>query len=254
MTFSNINTSTPNSGLGDKLRDAFNIVNYNFSQIEDQVSLTQLNTILGSYSTITYVNGKDTILQNQINGLSASYTILSGSVSSLQTQVTNLGLLVGGKASLTQLNNSVADINNTIASLQLVVDTKITDAPRDGKNYVRKDENWVELPASGSNYKSFVALLYQESTADPTAIELQNDFTATITYRYNDVGIYKISSNIGIFTKDKTICFYSAFATKDTPSYVIPFHFEWWSTTEIYIYTDGQDNKLRGASIEIRVY
>ena len=30
MTFSNINVSNPNDGLGDKLRDAFVIVNDNF--------------------------------------------------------------------------------------------------------------------------------------------------------------------------------------------------------------------------------
>ena len=255
MTFSNINTSTPNSGLGDKLRDAFNIVNYNFSQITDQVSLTQLNTILGSYSTITYVNGKDTILQNQINGLSASYYTLSGSFSTLQTQVTSLGLLVDSKASLTQLNNSVADINNTIAALQLLVDTKITDAPADGKTYGRKDENWSEIVTGGAlPYKSYVALISQIGVDDPTAIELQNDFLATITYRYQDIGIYKITADAGVFTKDKTICFYTAFTTKDTHSYVIPVHLEWWNTSEIYIYTDGQDDRLRRASLEIRVY
>ena len=145
MTFSNINTSTPNSGLGDKLRDAFNKVNYNFSQIEDQVSLTELNTILGSYSTITYVNGKDTILQNQINGLSASYTILSGSVSSLQTQVTSLSLLVDGKASLTQLNNAIVALNNTIAELNITISNKIDEAPQDDNSYVRRNGEWIIL-------------------------------------------------------------------------------------------------------------
>ena len=254
MTFSNINVSNPNDGLGDKLRDAFIIVNDNFDLVGDMVTPSQLAATLSNYATITYTNSKDTILQNQINGLSASYTILSGSVSSLQTQVTNLGLLVDGKASLTQLNNSVADINNTIAALQIVVDSKITDAPVDGKTYGRKDENWIEIPTGGVNYKSYTALLYQESTSDPTAIELQNDFLATITYKYQDIGKYKISSDLEIFTKDNTICFYTAFATKNTPEYVIPFHFEWWNTQEIYIYTEGQDDKLRGASIEIRVY
>ena len=33
MTFSNINVSTPNDGLGDKLRNAFIIVNDNFASI-----------------------------------------------------------------------------------------------------------------------------------------------------------------------------------------------------------------------------
>lgn len=255
MTFSNINTSTPNSGLGDKLRDAFNIVNYNFSQIEDQVSLTQLNTILGSYSTITYTNSKDTILQNQINGLSASYSILSGSVSSLQTDVTSLGLLVDGKASITQLNNSIADINNTIAALQIVVDSKIEDAPRDGKLYGRRDSNWDEVTGGGAlPYKCYVALLRQEGTDDPTAIELYTDLGVNISYRYEDVGVYKLETDASYFSKNKTICFYTAYDRKEDVGYVIQVHFQWWNESLIYIYTEGLDDRLRNASIEIRVY
>ena len=256
MTFSNINTSTPNSGLGDKLRDAFNIVNYNFSQIEDQVSLTELNTILGSYSTITYVDGKDTILQNQINGLSASYTILSGSVSSLQTQVTSLGLLVDGKASLTQLNDSISNINNTIAALQIVVDNKIDDAPIDGLIYGRQDENWVEVTGGGGAlpYKSYVALLSQIGTDDPTATILYTDLGVNISYRYETVGIYKIEADAPYFSINKTICFYTAYDRKEDASYVIPVHFQWWNEALIKIYTEGQDDKLRNTSIEIRVY
>ena len=38
MTFSNVNVSNPNDGLGDKLRDAFIIVNDNFSLIGDIVT------------------------------------------------------------------------------------------------------------------------------------------------------------------------------------------------------------------------
>jgi hypothetical protein len=254
MTFSNINTSTPNSGLGDKLRDAFNIVNYNFSQIEDQVSLTQLNTILGSYSTITYTNSKDTILQNQINGLSASYYTLSGTVSSLQTQVTSLGLLVGGKASITQLNDSVSNINSTIAALQIVVDSKITDAPRDGKTYGRKDENWSEIATGAVPYKCYTALLSQVGTDSPTAIELYTDLGVNISYRYESVGVYKLETDAPYFDKNKTIIFYTAYDRKEDAGYVIPVHFTLWNDSLIKIYTDGQDDKLRNASLEIRVY
>lgn len=255
MTFSNINTSTPNSGLGDKLRDAFNIVNYNFSQITGQVSLTQLNTILGSYSTITYVDNLEGSLQIQLDDFDGRLYNDELDIAALQTDVTNLGLLVGGKASLTQLNNSVADINNTIASLQLLVDTKITDAPRDGKTYGRKDENWSEIQTTGGvNYKVYTALLTQSGTASPTAIVLENTLGVTVTFRYVGVGQYSLTASAEIFTETKTICFYTAFDTKDNQGYVIPFHFQWWATTEIFIYTDGQDNKLRGASIEIRVY
>lgn len=151
MTFSNINTSTPNSGLGDKLRDAFNKVNYNFSQITGQVSLTQLNTILGSYSTITYVNAADTNLQGQITSLGYSLDLSEGSINTLQTQVYNLGLLVDGKASLTQLNDSVSNINSTIAALQIVVDSKIGEAPQNGTTYGRRNGGWT--PVTGGTNK-----------------------------------------------------------------------------------------------------
>ena len=255
MTFSNINVSNPNDGLGDKLRDAFVIVNDNFDLVGDMVTPEQLSATLSNYATVEYVDNKDVVLQNQINGLDIFTQELDATVYNLQTDVTNLGLLVGGKASLTQLNDSIADINNTIAALQLLVDTKITDAPVDGKTYGRQDGNWTEITAGGAlPYRSYTALLSQIGTDDPTAVELQNDFTATITYNYQDVGKYKISSDTEIFTKDKTICFYTAFDTKENQGYVIPFHFQWWATTEIYIYTEGQDDNLRGASIEIRVY
>jgi hypothetical protein len=166
MTFSNINVSNPNDGLGDKLRDAFIIVNDNFDLVGDMVTPEQLSATLSNYATILYVNGKDTILQNQINGLSASYTILSGSFSSLQTQVTSLGLLLDGKASLTQLNNSVANINDTIATLQIDVDNKIEEAPQDDKTYGRNNANWVEV---GSSVNKVVGRLYQVGSDSETS-------------------------------------------------------------------------------------
>jgi len=254
MTFSNINVSQPNDGLGDKLRDAFVIVNNNFASIGTIVDPEYISATLSSYTKKTYVDNADTNLQNQIDSLDGRLGNDELDIAALQTDFTNLTLSVNGKASSSQLNSFYSQLNAVDADLQIQIDGKIDDAPIDGKTYGRKDQNWTEIPTGGVSYQSFVALLTQESTADPTAIELQNDFTATITYRYQDVGIYKITASSEIFTKDKTICFYTAFSTKDTPAFVIPVHFEWWNTTEIYIYTDGQDNKLRGASIEIRVY
>lgn len=252
MTFSNINVSSPNDGLGDKLRDAFIIVNDNFSLIGDIVTPEYITATLSNYATKVYVDNADTDLQNQIDGLDTRLDNDELDIAALQTDLTNLGLLVDGKASLTQLNNSVADINNTIAALQIVVDSKIDDAPRDGQIYGRKDENCEVV--GGVSYKSYTALISQEGTDDPTAIELQNDFDGTITYKYENVGVYKITSSEGVFTKDKTICFYTAFDRKDPVGYVIPVHFQWWGIDEIYLYTDGQDDELRGASLEIRVY
>jgi len=186
MTFSNINVSNPNDGLGDKLRDAFIIVNDNFDLVGDMVTPEQLSATLSNYATKVYVNAADTILQNQINGLSASYYTLSGSFSSLQTDVTNLELLVDGKASLTQLNNSVAAINSTIAALQIVVDNKIEEAPEDSKTYGRNNAAWVEV-AGSSTYKVYSAIVNQ--TGDGTLYEVgpgDGDLVVGRTYRISN--------------------------------------------------------------------
>lgn len=171
MTFSNINTSTPNSGLGDKLRDAFNKVNYNFSQITDQVSLEELQDILNGYSTQDYVDTTTNNLYDMIMAVDYRVDLVNDVDAALQTQVNSLGLLVDGKASLTQLNDSVANINSTIAALQVVVDSKITDAPADGKTYGRKDENWIEVTGGGASIDKVVGTLFQRGTDTIEQIE-----------------------------------------------------------------------------------
>lgn len=255
MTFSNINVSNPNSGLGDKLRDAFIIVNDNFDLVGDMVTPEQLSATLSNYATVEYVDDLEGSLQAQLDDFDSRVYNDELNLAALQTDVTNLGLLVDGKASLTQLNNSVADINNTIAALQIVVDNKIDDAPADGRTYGRKDENWVEVTGGGAlPYKSYVALLSQRGTDDPTAIELYTDLGVNISYKYDDVGVYKIEADAPYFSKNKTICFYTAYDRKGDASYVIQVHFQWWNEALIKIYTEGQDDKLRNTSIEIRVY
>jgi hypothetical protein len=145
MTFSNVNVSNPNDGLGDKLRDAFIIVNDNFSLIGDIVTPDYLSATLSNYTTKVYVDNVDNTLQDNIDSLDSRLTNDELDITALQTDLGNLSLLVDGKASLTQLNNSVADINNTIATLQTLVDTKIDDAPNDGEAYVRINQTWEKL-------------------------------------------------------------------------------------------------------------
>ena len=145
MTFSNINVSNPNDGLGDKLRDAFIIVNDNFDLVGDMVTPEQLSATLSNYATKVYVDNADNTLQDNIDSLDVRLTNDELDIAALQTDLGNLGLLVDGKASLTQLNDSVANINDTIATLQTLVDTKIDDAPNDGEAYVRINQTWEKL-------------------------------------------------------------------------------------------------------------
>lgn len=170
MTFSNINVSNPNDGLGDKLRDAFIIVNDNFDLVGDMVTPEQLSATLSNYATKVYVDSTDDDLQNQINNLSDLVDLGEGSIQALQTDLNNLELLVDGKASLTQLNNSVANINDTIATLQIDVDNKIDEAPQDDKTYGRNNAAWVEVTGGGGSIVRKVAgRLYQTgSDYEPT--------------------------------------------------------------------------------------
>jgi hypothetical protein len=250
MTFSNINVSTPNDGLGDKLRNAFIKVNDNFAQMEDQVSLIELNTILDSYSTITYVDSKDTILQNQINIFDNRLNEIDISIEQIQSDVTGLGLLVDGKASLTQLNNSISNINNTIAALEIEINNKIDDAPVDGLIYGRQDNHWVEVTGGGPSI--YVALLSQVDNSDPTDKEVVNTTGAIFTYRYVAAGHYKITTDIPVFDENKTVVFYTAYDRKTDPGILLEVSFQYWAPNEMHIF--ASDNKLRNASLEIRTY
>jgi len=66
----NINTSQPNDGLGDKLRDAFNKVNSNFEEVRDKYTYASLllrynEEILTSGSLVI---GKTYVIPTLING------------------------------------------------------------------------------------------------------------------------------------------------------------------------------------------
>lgn len=145
MTFSNINVSYPNDGLGDKLRDAFIIVNENFAEIGTIVTPDYITATLSNYSTITYVDNSISDVQDIIDGILVRLDNDEIDIAALQTDLNNLSLLVQGKASLTQLNTSIANVNNAIAAQQTDIDNKIDEAPIDGFTYGRKNGAWVRL-------------------------------------------------------------------------------------------------------------
>lgn len=186
MTTINIGT-TPNDGLGDKLRDAFIIVNENFASVGDMVTPEQLAEALSDYATKVYVDEADGELQDQIDNLDGRLDTNESDIAALEIDVTNLGLLIDGKASLTQLNNSVSNINSSIAALQIVVDNKIEEAPSDDKTYGRRNENWEEITGGGSlAYKVYSVMINQTGSSN----NYQNS-----DYNTNDIVIgrtYKI--------------------------------------------------------------
>lgn len=145
MTFSNINVSNPNDGLGDKLRNAFIIVNDNFASIGTIVDADYITATLSNYATKTYVDNIDAGLQDQVDFINNRLNTSESDIDALETNVNNLTLSVNGKASLTQLNNSIANINDAISAQQNDIDNKIDDAPNDGFIYGRQNGTWVRL-------------------------------------------------------------------------------------------------------------
>jgi len=99
MTFSNINISNPNDGLGDKLRTAFSIVNDNFDEVQGQID--------------------DLIaLEVEVGSLGATVSIVENDIDVINNDIDNINLSLGGKANMTQLNSAISEMNRAIINLQ----------------------------------------------------------------------------------------------------------------------------------------
>lgn len=226
---SNVNIGTgANTGTGDNLRDAFIKVNENFDEVVndlsgklDQNDLERLNNSIDGKANLIHTH---TI--SQINGLTAS---------------------LAGKADVTSVNADISSINNTISTINSV---KIDEAPIDGFAYVRKDGQWRKYD---NNFLVYTALISQESTLEPTAIVLSNNTGVDIKFSYKDVGEYIIYvSDFDLFIENKTFILYQAYdmyKSRGTTTAT----FRWKSTNEICMFVE-RDDKLRNASLEIRIY
>lgn len=146
MTFSTIDIgTTANDGTGDELRNAFIKVNDNFLLVTEQVSIPYLTATLSSYETIIDADVTHNDLYESIayvRGIADQNTI---DLQANDAEISSFYTLLDGKASLTQLNNAIASLNLTIANLQLDVDTKIPEAPKDGFNYARRNGAWIKI-------------------------------------------------------------------------------------------------------------
>jgi hypothetical protein len=125
----NINVGlTANDGLGDKLRDAFIIVNENFDAID--VILTGTGTL-----TISQIAGLQTALDN-INTQIAYIPGLQSDINSINNTLYTIN------QTLNSQNSSISDLYLNITNLQNQIYNKIEEAPIDGITYGRKDGNW----------------------------------------------------------------------------------------------------------------
>lgn len=124
-----------NDGLGDKLRDAFIIVNENFSEIQDTIdnlSLTASITDISGLQTVldNLQNEIDTLQISDISGLTASLSSITNNITSLQTSISNLESaditlqdnINGLNTSIDTINTSIIAINNTIIDIISILD------------------------------------------------------------------------------------------------------------------------------------
>ena len=106
------------------------------------------------------------------------------------------------------------------------------------------------INADAIPYKSYVALLSQSGTDDPTATQLSNSTTYTYTWTRGSGGEYSVTTDGDAFTENKTIVFLNGGSAENN-------HDIAWnriSNTEIQILTHNSDGKLTNASFEVRIY
>ena len=103
-------------------------------------------------------------------------------------------------------------------------------------------------------YSSYVALITQVNTDAPTAKILQNTTGATLTWARTSAGIFTVTSNISVFTADKTIVFANCGddnTASGDPDII-------WARTSNTVLTitasAGLDSVLTDGSFEVRIY
>jgi hypothetical protein len=106
-------------------------------------------------------------------------------------------------------------------------------------------------PGGGAgSYDTYTALLTQTGSNPPVATVLNNKLAGTMTWARTGGGAYTITSSATPFTQDKTIVFLNGGNNAVT-------HNVTWnrvSSSVIAITTHNSDDRLTGASFEIRVY
>ena len=130
----NINVGlTANDGLGDKLRDAFIIVNQNFLDIQDILDVVLTDS---SIISISQISGLQTILDD----INYQVSLIPG----LQDDINSINSIIYTiNQTLNSQNGSISDLYSLVNDLQQQIYTKIGDAPIDGEQYVRQDGEWV---------------------------------------------------------------------------------------------------------------
>lgn len=101
------------------------------------------------------------------------------------------------------------------------------------------------------NYKSYVALVSQSGTSDPTATVVFNDTGATFTWNYDDVGSYFASCSSPILLSGKTVVFVT---TQGNPGNAQDKIFGGTRSNDSTVSLFTSSNGILNLNLEIRVY
>lgn len=141
----------------------------------------------------------------------------------------------------------------------LLVGTQVADPNIAGDT--NKTRNFkIEQVAAFANttaaYTAYSALISQDGILDPTAILLQNNTGATMTWTRTGIGVYRCTASFAVFTNLKTQVFVNVGTAPNGPGSFV----EWNAGTdyvEINTYDitgAAGDALLDKGSLEIRIY
>ena len=101
------------------------------------------------------------------------------------------------------------------------------------------------------NYKSYVALISQSGTNDPTATVVFNDTGATFTWNYDDVGSYFVACSSPILLSGKTVVFVT---TQGNPGNGQNKIFGGARANDSSVTLNTSSNGILDLNLEIRIY
>lgn len=202
----NINVGiNPNDGLGNKLRDAFIIVNDNFASIDTLLSGSDV-------LTISQITGLQTALNN-INNQLAYIPLLQQDVNDISSSITSIN------NALNSQNVSIIEIQNDILDLQTLISTKIDEAPIDGNEYVRKDGAWSVASPSGISEAPIDGTPYVRQDATWIGFTPGISDAPVDGYQYVRKDNSWIVANIGKMIEDSSVLGTNTFTTGNLTGY-----------------------------------
>ena len=141
----------------------------------------------------------------------------------------------------------------TASASDLIVGTELADPNVAGdtnktRNFTIQQVADLAKSVGTLGYTLYSALLTQAGGAVPTAIQLQNTITGTMTWARTGAGVYTVTNSGTPFTADKVQVFINGGNNDGT---VIRWN---RTSTSVITLTASADSKITKGSLEIRVY